>query len=86
MGIATIKHSKEALAFWTLFKAMKPEIKKEVREMMLDETALGNNNEITTDMMTAISQDSFREIWDAPENEQWDDFIKGRLECTNKEI
>ncbi|HWD90053.1 MAG TPA: hypothetical protein VG367_18125 [Mucilaginibacter sp.] len=82
----TIKHSKEALAFWTLFKAMKPEIKKEVRDMMLSETSSDDNYEITTDMMTAISLSSFQEVWDAPENEHWDDFIKDRLKCTNKEM
>jgi len=64
---------------------MKPEVKKEVRDMIIDETASGVY-EITTDMMTAISLDSFQEIWDAPENEHWDDFIKDRLQCTNKEI
>jgi hypothetical protein len=79
-----IKHSKEALAFWTLFKAMKPEIKKEVRDMIINETIL--DDEITTDMMTAMSLDSFQEIWDAPENEHWEDFIKGQLQCINKEI
>jgi hypothetical protein len=82
----TVKHSKEALAFWTLFKTMQPEIKKEVRDMIVHEATLGDNYELTTDMMTAISLDSFREIWDAPENEHWDDFIKDRLQCTNKEI
>ncbi|MFB9843247.1 hypothetical protein [Mucilaginibacter ginsenosidivorans] len=80
----TIKHSKEALAFWTLFKAMKPEIKKEVRDMMLYETSLDNGNEVTTDMMTAISLESFQEVWEGTENEHWDDFIKDRLQCTNK--
>jgi len=38
-----------------------------------------NNYEITTDEMTALSLDSFQQIWDAPENEQWNDFIKGRV-------
>jgi hypothetical protein len=42
-------------------------------------------DEITTEMMTAISMDSFLEIWNAPENERWDDFIKERLECIDKE-
>ena len=82
----TIKHSKEALAFWTIFKAMKPEVKEEVRDMIVYKTALDDNSEITSDMMTAISLDSFQEIWDAPENEHWDEFIKERLQCTNKEI
>jgi hypothetical protein len=41
---------------------------------------------ITSNMMTAVSLDSFQKIWDAPENEHWDDFIKDRLKCTNKEI
>ena len=79
----TVKHSRESLAFWTIFRAMKPEVKKEVRDMIVYEKALGDNSEITSDMMTAISLDSFQEIWDAPQNESWDDFIKGRLQCTN---
>jgi hypothetical protein len=62
---------------------MKPEVKKEVRDMIVYEKALGDNSEITSDVMTAISLDSFQEIWDAPQNESWDDFIKGRLQCTN---
>ena len=81
MAVLTNKHSKEALAFWTLFKAMKPEIKKEVHDMILHEATL--DDEITTDMMTDISLDSFRKIWDAPQNEHWNNFIKNRLECTN---
>jgi hypothetical protein len=82
----TLKHSKEAQAFWTLFKAMKPEIKKEVRDMIVQEVSLETEYEFTTDIMTEISMRSFQEIWDAPENEHWNDFIKERLECTNKEI
>ena len=62
----TVKHSKEALAFWTIFKAMKPGVKKEVRDMIAYEKALGDNSEIISDMMTAFSLDSFQEIWDAP--------------------
>ncbi len=81
MSALATKHSKEALAFWTLFKAMKPEVKEEVRNMIMDD----NDYEITTDEMTAISLDSFQQIWDSPENEHWNDFIKGRLQCINKE-
>jgi hypothetical protein len=79
MSVLATKHSKEALAFWTLFKAMKPEIKEGVRDMIMGD----NNYEITTDEMTAISLDSFQQIWDAPENEQWNDFIKGRVSKYN---
>ena len=84
MAVLTNKHSKEALAFWTLFKAMKPEIKNEIRDMIMNETAL--NDEITTDMMTSISMASFQKIWDSPENEHWDDFIQSRLQCTQQSI
>jgi len=80
-----LKPSKEALAFWTLFKAMKPEIKNEVREMIIHETALVADDELTSDMLTEISMEAFRDIWDAPENEHWNDFINDRLQCTNKE-
>jgi hypothetical protein len=86
MATLTVKHSDEALALWTLFKAMKPEVKKELRDMIMDETALEGGDEFTTDMMTSVSLESFQKIWDAPENEHWDDFIKDRLQCTNKEI
>jgi hypothetical protein len=82
----TIKHTKEALAFWTLFKSMKPEIKNEVRDMIIHETSLTADGEFTSDLMTQISLDSFQEIWDSPENEPWDDFIKDRLKCTDREI
>ena len=81
MATQTLKHSKEALAFLTLFKAMKPEIKNEVRDIINRE-----EEEIATETLTMASMDSFRELWDTPENEPWDDFIKGRLKCTNKEI
>jgi hypothetical protein len=65
---------------------MEPEIKNEVRDMIIRETALTANGEFSSDMMTEISLESFQNIWDAPENEPWDDFIKDRLKCTDKEI
>ena len=87
MAISTAKHSEEARAFWTLFKAMKPEIKKEVCDMILHEnTSDEDEEELSSDMITAVSMESFQQVWNAPENEHWDDFIKERLKCTNKEI
>jgi hypothetical protein len=83
MAVPAYKHTNEALAFITLYKAMRPEIKEEVKEMIVQEV---DENELSTDMMTAISLDTFKDIWDAKENDQWDDFIKKRLECTKKEI
>jgi len=82
----TLKPSKEALAFWTLFRAMKPAIKNEVREMIIHETTLDGDDEFTTDMLTEISMEAFKNIWDTPENEHWNDFIIDRLQCTSKEI
>ncbi len=79
MQASTVKHSDEALAFWTLFKSMKPEIKIEVYKMLIDEADIIAGDEVTADMMTAISSDSFQRVWDAPENEHWDNFIKDRL-------
>ncbi len=81
-----LKPSREALAFWTLFKSMKPEIKDEVREMIIHETTLDGDEEFTTDALTEISMETFKDIWDAPENEHWNDFINDRLQCTSKEI
>lgn len=84
MAALSNKYSEQALAFWTLYKTMKPETKKEVVELIIKETDLGN--EITTEMLTDISMASFQEIWDAPENDHWDDFIKNRLQCINKDM
>ena len=84
MQALTVKHSEEALAFWTLFKTMTPEVKEEVYKILTEEANI--NDEVTTDMMTAMSLDSFQQVWDSPENEHWDNFIKDRLQCTNKEI
>jgi hypothetical protein len=84
MAVQTI-YSEEALAFWTLYKAMKPEVKEELRNLFFHE-AETEGTELSTDAMTAISMDAFRDIWDAPENDHWNDFIKKRLQCTNKEI
>ena len=79
MGTLTVKHSDEAMAFLTLFKAMKPEIKKEVGDLITQEAAFGDD-ELSTDMITEASMNSFRQVWDAPEDEHWDDFIKRRLD------
>ena len=42
------------------------------------------HEELTTEIMTVISLDSFRAIWETTENEQWDDFIKDRLNHSNE--
>ena len=55
---------------------MPPEIKKEVRDIIDHEA---DEEELSTDMMTTISLNAFNDVWDAPENEQWDEFIKKRL-------
>jgi len=77
--IAT-KHSKEALAFWTLFKALKPEVEKEVREMIINDNAQDVDGEFTVDMMTDLSLQSFDEFWGTEQDEKWNDFIKSRLD------
>jgi hypothetical protein len=43
-------------------KAMLPK----VHDMIVHETALDDNSELSSDMTTAISEVSFQEIWDAP--------------------
>ena len=78
MTALALRHSDEAIALLTLFKAMKPEVKEEVRELIVNEQETAED-EVTTDMMTAVSMDAFGDIWDAPENDHWDEFIKKRL-------
>ncbi|MVN22928.1 hypothetical protein [Mucilaginibacter arboris] len=64
------KHTNEALAFITLYKAMSPEIKEEVKAMIVDET-----NEAEALMFTTLSLQS----WDLEnealeESELWENF------------
>ena len=73
------KHSKEALAFWTLYKSMKPEVEQEVRDMIISDAAKAGNTDFTADMMTDLSLQSFAEFWESQQDEKWNDFIKSRL-------
>lgn len=82
MGVQTIKPAKEALAFLTLFKSMRQDIKDQVKELILKDS---EKEEITTEVLTLASMESFKEIWDTPENDHWDKFIKDRLSCTGRE-
>ncbi|MGX5691165.1 hypothetical protein [Arcticibacter tournemirensis] len=77
------KPAQEALAFFTLFKSMRQEIKDQVKDLILKDSEDGD---FTSEMLTSVSLESFKEIWEAPENNHWDKFIKDRLSCTNREI
>ena len=78
METLTAKYSEEALAFLTLFKAMKPEVKEEVSAMIGYEAAT-EKDELSADTITEASVASFHQVWDTPEDEHWDSFIKGHF-------
>ncbi len=73
MATPVLKHTNEALALITLYNAMTPEVKKEVKEMIVNET-----EDEETDMFTALSFQS----WDAEddnieeESAIWEKFYK----------
>jgi hypothetical protein len=74
MGARALKHTNEAMAFITLFKTMRPEIKEEVRQMIADES---EDSEI--EKFTTISLQS----WDmdddgANESNIWEKFYNER--------
>ncbi len=50
----SIKHTNEALAFITLYKTMTPDVKKEVKEMIVKEI-----DDEETDMLTTLSLQSW---------------------------
>lgn len=60
-----------ALAFITIYKALPGEVREEVRQMMqeIDKTELARADE-----WQALSQASFAEEWDNPENDFWDTY------------
>ena len=61
-----------ALAFITVYKALPDEVREEVRQLMqeIDKTALGRAEE-----WQELSQASFAEEWDNPENNFWDTYL-----------
>jgi len=74
MDARASKHTNEALAFMTLFKSMRPEIKEEVKEMIVHELE-NTDSEIFTSL-------SFQ-AWDAEddaikESEVWEKYYHER--------
>ncbi len=73
MATPVLKHTNEALALITLYNAMTPEVKKEVKEMIVNET-----EDEETDMFTALSFQSWDTEDDNIEEESaiWEKFYK----------
>lgn len=61
-----IKHTNEALAFMTLYKTMAPDVKKEVKEMIVTEI-----DDEETDTLTALSFQS----WDLEDEHLEDESV-----------
>jgi hypothetical protein len=62
-----------ALAFITVYKALPDEVREEVRHLMqeIDKAELGRADE-----WQDLSQASFAEEWDKPENDFWDTYLR----------
>jgi hypothetical protein len=71
MTAYALKYTNEALAFITLYRTMRPEVKEEVRDMIIKETA---DNE--TDLLTSLSFQAWDEDTAAAieESNVWEKF------------
>ena len=62
-----------ALAVYDLYKSLQEKVQVEVRKLIFN-----TGQEVTDDLLT-LSNQSFSDIWETPENEHWDKFLKERI-------
>jgi len=67
MAIPAVKHTNEALAFITLYKAMPAEVKAEVKEMIVSDAE--SEDAI---LFTTLSLQSWEDDDDLEENKVWE--------------
>ena len=67
------EEKKVALAVYNLYKSFHEKVQIEVRKLIFTTDQEG------TDDLYRISNQSFSDIWETPENEHWDQFLKDRL-------
>jgi len=73
MAIAAAKHTNEALAFITLYKAMPAEVKEEVKEMIVSEAETEE-----AFLFTSLSLKSWEADDDLVENKLWEKLYNER--------
>lgn len=75
MAPYAVRYTNEALAFITLYRTMRPEVKEEVRDMIIRETA-----ENETDQLTSLSFQAWDENTAAvvEESKVWEKFYNNR--------
>ncbi len=61
-----------ALAFITVYKALPEDVREEVRQLMQE---IDKVEPLRNDEWQNISQASFAEEWDKPENDHWDTYL-----------
>jgi hypothetical protein len=66
-------HTKEAKAIFDLYQVMPENIKKEIRELIMPAPHPQSHE---SDELSALSNESFGEIWNDPANDHWDQFFK----------
>jgi hypothetical protein len=62
-----------ALAFITVYKALPENVREEVRQLMQE---IDKNELKPIDEWQDLSQASFAEEWDNPENDFWDTYLR----------
>jgi hypothetical protein len=62
-----------ALAVYDLYKSLQEEVQADIRKLIFRADQEGRDD------LSRMSNQSFSDIWDAPENEHWDQFLKDRL-------
>lgn len=66
-------YAQTARAYFLIYRALPDEVKKEVQALIKSDY-----EDLSADDLYKMSITSFEEIWNAPENDHWDDFFANR--------
>lgn len=61
-----------AIALYDLYKSLQEEVQADIRKLI-------SSDRENKDDLSRMSNQSFADIWETPENDHWDQFLKDRL-------
>lgn len=67
--------NRQAKALVDLYKTLPQKTRREIRKMILKEEIAFEEDESSSEL-AHLSDKSFGEVWENPENEHWDEFFK----------
>lgn len=72
----TTKYTKQAKAIFDLYQTMPEKVQRQIKEMIIGKDV--DYDLPQTADLTRLSGQSLKDIWEAPENDHWDEFFKSK--------